>query len=371
MKQNRHLYITALAALLALLAGSSLLEQSMAMPLARDVAPKDLLPDFGLLSPAQAAAPVDHLVQLQKRQRDPTGEPNPRPTTNPPNPQPTNPRPQPPQTQDPAPPRTQPPRPPATTTRPRDPPAPTTPPRGSNSSASSHSGGAVTATVPPSPSSTTPGPKDDDTLPTDVSNKVWIGLGTVGGIIVFALGGIAFCRHRKKKNLATALLQQTAQFNNNNPYAKLSEPSTPVKENLPMTPTKPLGTFNVLATYTPVLADEIEIRIGDSVTILQEYDDGWCMGVNNSRGNIKGVFPRHCLEMPYNPAFDNNGGGYGGPGGFAPPQPNFDAPNKRMSSIPGWGGAGPGQYHGGGNFPPQGPGYNGGGGGGPGYYNGY
>ncbi|KAH7047842.1 hypothetical protein BKA57DRAFT_376767, partial [Linnemannia elongata] len=62
------------------------------------------------------------------------------------------------------------------------------------------------------------------------------------------------------------------------------------------TPTKPLGTYNVVATYTPALADEIEIGLGDSVTILQEYDDGWCMGVNNSRGGIKGVFPRHCVE---------------------------------------------------------------------------
>ncbi|KAI7824318.1 hypothetical protein BC939DRAFT_387450, partial [Gamsiella multidivaricata] len=62
------------------------------------------------------------------------------------------------------------------------------------------------------------------------------------------------------------------------------------------TPTKPLGTYNVVATYTPALADEIEIGLGDSVTILQEFDDGWCMGVNNTRGGAKGVFPRHCVE---------------------------------------------------------------------------
>ncbi|KAF9947091.1 hypothetical protein BGZ70_002882 [Mortierella alpina] len=209
-------------------------------------------------------------------------------------------------------------------------------------------------------------------VPTGVSTKVLIGLGTVGGFFVFALGGLAFCRHRKKKNLASALLQQTAQFNNNNPYAKLPEPVASPKESLPMTPTKPMGTYNVVATYTPALADEIEIALGDSVTILQEYDDGWCMGVNNTRGGAKGVFPRHCVEMgPY------EGSQHGAPGGpHFPPSPSFKATaNKRISSIAPAGGWNDGP----GYFPPQpsphhlgpnqGPPYQGGGGGG-GYYNG-
>ncbi|ORZ10270.1 hypothetical protein BCR41DRAFT_295093, partial [Lobosporangium transversale] len=62
------------------------------------------------------------------------------------------------------------------------------------------------------------------------------------------------------------------------------------------TPTKPLGTYTVIDIYTPTLDDEIEMCMGDSVTILQEFDDGWCMGINNTRGDIKGVFPRHCVE---------------------------------------------------------------------------
>ncbi|KAI7828550.1 hypothetical protein BC939DRAFT_389190, partial [Gamsiella multidivaricata] len=60
--------------------------------------------------------------------------------------------------------------------------------------------------------------------------------------------------------------------------------------------TKSLGTYSVVSTYMPALADEIELGHGDSVTILQEYDDGWCLGVNNTRNGIQGVFPRHCLE---------------------------------------------------------------------------
>ncbi|KAF9345202.1 hypothetical protein BGX26_003400, partial [Mortierella sp. AD094] len=96
-----------------------------------------------------------------------------------------------------------------------------------------------------------------------------------------------------------------------------------------------------------------------SVTILQEYDDGWCLGVNNTRNGIKGVFPRHCLEGY------KNGSQYGGGSelGYYPPNAGFKAmANKRMSSIPagGWNNA-PSGYNGDsggggggyGNYPPK------------------
>ncbi|KAK9768033.1 hypothetical protein K7432_001668 [Basidiobolus ranarum] len=56
------------------------------------------------------------------------------------------------------------------------------------------------------------------------------------------------------------------------------------------------GPFLVVSTYTPTLGDEMEILPGDMVTLLLEYDDGWAQGVNESRGKVKGVFPKHCLE---------------------------------------------------------------------------
>ncbi|KAI8340607.1 hypothetical protein BC941DRAFT_510912 [Chlamydoabsidia padenii] len=58
-----------------------------------------------------------------------------------------------------------------------------------------------------------------------------------------------------------------------------------------------LGVFNVVSTYAPTLSDEIDIQLGDHIEILVEYDDGWCQGVNLTRGNAKGVFPRHCVEQ--------------------------------------------------------------------------
>ncbi|KAK4512320.1 uncharacterized protein ATC70_003018 [Mucor velutinosus] len=67
---------------------------------------------------------------------------------------------------------------------------------------------------------------------------------------------------------------------------------------LPPTQAGSVGVFYVAATYTPTLSDEIDIQTGDQVEILVEYDDGWCQGINLSRGNTKGVFPKHCVEYP-------------------------------------------------------------------------
>lgn len=56
-----------------------------------------------------------------------------------------------------------------------------------------------------------------------------------------------------------------------------------------------IGTYQVAAGYTPTLADEIEVRIGDHVQVLAEYDDGWCMGTNLTTGQQNGMFPMQCL----------------------------------------------------------------------------
>jgi hypothetical protein len=55
--------------------------------------------------------------------------------------------------------------------------------------------------------------------------------------------------------------------------------------------------YVVVSTYTPTLSDELEIQPGDKVSILIEYDDGWCQGINHTRGGVKGVFPKHCVDM--------------------------------------------------------------------------
>lgn len=83
-------------------------------------------------------------------------------------------------------------------------------------------------------------------------------------------------------------------------------PSSPPQP--PQTPPmQSLGVYTVVSTYTPTLSDEIDIQPGDKVEILIEYDDGWCQGINLSRGNIKGVFPRHCVDQVDGSNDNNNG----------------------------------------------------------------
>lgn len=59
---------------------------------------------------------------------------------------------------------------------------------------------------------------------------------------------------------------------------------------------KPIGTFTVLSIFTPSMSDELEVQLGDKVTVLTEYDDGWVTGINESRGRLRGVLPRICLD---------------------------------------------------------------------------
>jgi len=123
-------------------------------------------------------------------------------------------------------------------------------------------------------------------------------------------------RYRRKASLTQNLgTKSINQFSGNSPYAgapfpsggntgyeRLSDPQlsgalAPGGAPSPLQQQQALGTYTVISTYTPTLGDELEIQSGDQVTILVEYDDGWCQGVNESRGRVKGVFPKHCVDM--------------------------------------------------------------------------
>ncbi|KAL9541829.1 hypothetical protein MBANPS3_008909 [Mucor bainieri] len=72
--------------------------------------------------------------------------------------------------------------------------------------------------------------------------------------------------------------------------------------NISSTTPPSLGTFYVIATYIPTLSDELEIETGDHIELIVEYDDGWCQGINVSKGYTKGVFPRHCIDYATAPS---------------------------------------------------------------------
>ncbi|KAI9246942.1 hypothetical protein BDA99DRAFT_543126 [Phascolomyces articulosus] len=88
----------------------------------------------------------------------------------------------------------------------------------------------------------------------------------------------------------------------------------------------PLGTYTVVSTYTPTLDDEIYVHPGDQVQVYTEYDDGWCLGSNLSRGNARGVFPLHCIQASTSPSMASSSATGGGGGGQ-----NLNANDPRLS----------------------------------------
>ncbi|KAH9848861.1 hypothetical protein C2E23DRAFT_410412 [Lenzites betulinus] len=56
-------------------------------------------------------------------------------------------------------------------------------------------------------------------------------------------------------------------------------------------------TMLVEHTFIPSLADELTIKVGETLRMLEEYEDEWCLveGLGN-RSNERGVVPRFCLK---------------------------------------------------------------------------
>lgn len=55
--------------------------------------------------------------------------------------------------------------------------------------------------------------------------------------------------------------------------------------------------MNVVALFTPNLPDELNVRVGDAVRIIEEYKDGWCfVQFLGEKDAPKGVVPLVCLQ---------------------------------------------------------------------------
>ncbi|KAJ1983535.1 hypothetical protein H4R34_001221 [Dimargaris verticillata] len=57
-----------------------------------------------------------------------------------------------------------------------------------------------------------------------------------------------------------------------------------------------LGTYAATIGYQPQMADELRVSAGDSLALIEKYDDGWALGINLSQGRTKGMFPQACVE---------------------------------------------------------------------------
>ncbi|KAM7219043.1 variant SH3 domain containing protein [Rhypophila decipiens] len=109
--------------------------------------------------------------------------------------------------------------------------------------------------------------------------------------------------------------------------------------------------------FKPTLEDELELKAGDLVRLLHEYDDGWALCIRLDRSR-QGVVPRTCLSVrPVKPRPPPNGGPRGGPPvnpqrgppGYRGPPPNgngqqYPRPGSANSQYGRPGSAAGGQY---------------------------
>lgn len=62
-------------------------------------------------------------------------------------------------------------------------------------------------------------------------------------------------------------------------------------------PSSGIRLMTVIMDYDPELPDELEVKVGDTVRILRDYDDGWCVVEHLSRSKKRpGAVPRMCLQ---------------------------------------------------------------------------
>jgi len=53
--------------------------------------------------------------------------------------------------------------------------------------------------------------------------------------------------------------------------------------------------MTVNALYVPSLSDELPIRMGETIRMIEEYEDKWCLVQRVGRTDERGVIPRFCL----------------------------------------------------------------------------
>ncbi|KAG6873803.1 hypothetical protein C0995_011028 [Termitomyces sp. Mi166 len=107
--------------------------------------------------------------------------------------------------------------------------------------------------------------------------------------------------NRRTKTSSTSLTEQPMQALS--PRSESFTPQDLVSTKEPSSPTSDELTqkfprlMTVSASFAPALDDELAIKIGDTVRMLEEYRDGWCLVQRVGRIDApKGAVPRFCLQ---------------------------------------------------------------------------
>ena len=101
------------------------------------------------------------------------------------------------------------------------------------------------------------------------------------------------------------------------PGSQYARPASPAGSMMSMSSNAPAGglpnVHRVQLDFKPTLEDEMELKAGDLVRLLHEYDDGWALCVRMDRSQ-QGVVPRTCLSTrPVKPRPPPGGGRQGPP----------------------------------------------------------
>ncbi|KAI9710857.1 MAG: hypothetical protein M1812_007309 [Candelaria pacifica] len=182
------------------------------------------------------------------------------------------------------------------------------------------------------------------------------------GLAAGAAAGTASRRHDESQPLEMAKNANASQDRSASPspYARTGQPSPDGTEysmsSIPGTPVKPQlqaaatpgapapNVHRVQLDFKPSMDDELELRAGQLVRMLHEYDDGWALCIRLDRSQ-QGVAPRTCLST--RPVKPRQGGPPQGqprgppPGMRAPPQgPSFSHANGAIRPLSPAGGRG-------------------------------
>lgn len=100
-------------------------------------------------------------------------------------------------------------------------------------------------------------------------------------------------------------------------------------------PPAPNNVHRIQLDFKPSMADELELRAGQLVRMLHEYDDGWALCVRLDRSQ-QGVVPRTCLSK--NPVKPRQGPPRQGPPGpprmRSPPNNGPNSPSAMHGGVP-------------------------------------
>ncbi|PGH09378.1 hypothetical protein AJ79_05690 [Helicocarpus griseus UAMH5409] len=174
--------------------------------------------------------------------------------------------------------------------------------------------GELTVRTPSPGDARTPSP---ETLGTGVAaTGTAVAAGTVGAVAV-------------RRSLGTGKPQEGAPPAS--PAMSLDS-ATAAAVNGPGGPPGPTNVHRVQLDFTPSMDDELELKAGQLVRLVHEYDDGWALCVRLDRSG-QGVVPRTCLSArPVRPRPRNPSGQHGPRG--PPPDGRSMSMSSQMSAGP-------------------------------------